>query len=388
MKLKKISLVSFSLVLISCSAAKKENREKEQSPELIKDESAFPYHINLPKEKSGILKASFFADSVYYIPLETNGKSLLRKVTHVAMNDSVIGVSDFKNLFLFKKNGKFIRTIGRRGKGPGEHLYINNVFFNKDTIYIANHRKIIKYSFSGKLLDEKVVNSHAMHFSVTSSGNLACYNKYYKQKGLVTFFNSAFAPTDTLIVEKNVSPERTKWLTYDPSDNFFQPSENKLLFSNYKSDTIWNLSGRKKRAEYILNLKDKLLPWHMQVEYYNGDFQKYKKDVAPYQKINLIETSNCLFLLQKSWAKRDLNIIYIHNFSNKTTMAYEGKYIYDDILGGIKIPTEFINLKEGLMVKVDAMDLSENLEKLNKKGSILNTVGNHNVNAHRYNISC
>jgi hypothetical protein len=52
MKLKKISLVSFSLILISCSAAKKENREKEQSPELIKDESAFPYHINLPKKKA------------------------------------------------------------------------------------------------------------------------------------------------------------------------------------------------------------------------------------------------------------------------------------------------------------------------------------------------
>jgi hypothetical protein len=178
------------------------------------------------------------------------------------------------------------------------------------------------------------------------------------------------APTDTLIVEKNVSPAHTKWLTYDPADNFFQPSENKLLFSNYKSDTIWNLSGRKKRAEYILNLKDKLLPWHMQVEYYKGDFQKYKKDVAPYQKVNLIETSSCLFLFQKSWTKKDLNTIYIHSLGNKRTGAYEGKYIYDDILGRIKIPTEFIDLKDGLMVKVDAIDLSENLEKQNKKDTI------------------
>jgi hypothetical protein len=93
------------------------------------------------------------------------------------MNDSVIGVSDSKNLFLLKKDGKFIRTIGRRGKGPGEHLYINDVFFNKDTIYIANHRKIIKYAFSGKLLDEIVVNFHSIHFSTTPLGNLACYNE-------------------------------------------------------------------------------------------------------------------------------------------------------------------------------------------------------------------
>jgi hypothetical protein len=143
-----------------------------------------------------------------------------------------------------------------------------------------------------------------------------------------------------------------------------------LLFSNYKSDTIWNLSERKKRAEYIINLKDKLLPWHMQVEYYKGNFQKYREDVAPYQKVNLIETSRYLFLLQKGWEKKDLNTIYIHNIENKTTLAYERKYIYDDILGGIKIPTEFINLKEGLMVKIEAIDLSENLEKLNKKDTI------------------
>jgi len=66
-----------------------------------------------------------FIESVKYIPLETNNSCLIADASFVSLYDEFILVADSKhNVFLFDLNGKFIRKIGIKGKGPGEYQTI------------------------------------------------------------------------------------------------------------------------------------------------------------------------------------------------------------------------------------------------------------------------
>ena len=96
---------------------------------------------------------------VEYIPLETTDNSLISTLAYTAVSDKyiVIGEAKFFEIFLFDRQGKFIRKIGRRGNGPGEYLAFHDmdVDFDKEEVYIyslGNIQKMWVYSLNGKFL--------------------------------------------------------------------------------------------------------------------------------------------------------------------------------------------------------------------------------------------
>ena len=375
MNTKQVLLGFLLLGILSCSNPKNKNQAKESFITGIKVKSELPYHIDLPQKGKNNLKASLFADTIVYIPLETNTKSLLRGIVHVRMNDSIIAISSMRKILLFRNDGTFIRQIGQKGKGPGEYGSIADFHLHADTIYIASRRTINKYTLDGQHKEDITFKHPIDYFRDIPEGGFVFFNDY---KGEVYYYDLAFNLKDTLVVEYNVPSNRYEFQMFDPADAFFQISKGKILFTNYKSDTIWNLSGAKKKATYIFNLENKLLPWDLQVENFYGDFERYKRTVAKYQKINLKEISETLLILKKSWATGKLNTIYIHNFKENITDVYDTKYIYDDLIGRIKLPVRLaLSTEEAFVTTIRATGLIEALEELNQKEAI--TKVHHNL---------
>ncbi|MDA3930663.1 MAG: 6-bladed beta-propeller [Prolixibacteraceae bacterium] len=267
MKIYCISILLFSVHLIACTSNKTKQPEKTK---VIKVE--LPYHINLPDKGVDTLKVSSFANNITYVPLETNSKSFLNRIDRIKMNDSIIAISDFTKLLLFKMDGTFIRQIGRTGGGPGEYKYISNFLIKSDTIFIFTNarRSFLKFNLDGKFIGEIDFMQNLGYFKWDTQDNLALYDKL---EGKVYFYDSDFNGIDTLLVEDNVSPNRHNFVTTNRFSIYFQEAKGKLLFSNYMSDTIWNISNSKKEAEYVFNLKKKLLPEDLRFEYLNGDFK-------------------------------------------------------------------------------------------------------------------
>ena len=112
------------------------------------------YHVNLPIKSTGNCKASCFATSVTYVPLETKTNCLVGMISKIDLNESVIAISDSKKILLFNWQGKFLRQIGRTGKGPGEYILVMDFLLKGNDIYITSTGKtaIIKYSIDGKFL--------------------------------------------------------------------------------------------------------------------------------------------------------------------------------------------------------------------------------------------
>lgn len=107
------------LLLVKCSFNKssKTNNKSEINNKIASQV------LNFPKSGKDTLKTSYFADTVKFIPLETNKESFMYDITKLWINDSVILISCRRaGLLMFQQNGKFVRRIGNRGSGPGEYM--------------------------------------------------------------------------------------------------------------------------------------------------------------------------------------------------------------------------------------------------------------------------
>jgi len=347
--------------LIAC--VQKETNNKETEP-VTEEKIVFPHNVHLPDEGQGNLTTSIFASEVQYIPLETNKNSLLRGVGQIMMNDSIIVVSDFRKLLLFKKDGTFLRQVGRSGKGPGEYSRIFNFELNGDTIYLTStgKRSVIKYTLDGKFQEEIEVGDQLTHFRVTTGGQIVWYSV---EIGELKYYDASMKLINKLRPE-NLTELPNRWSYWDTFDTYFQISHSKLLFTTYFSDTIWNVSNGRKEAIYIFNLQDKLLPRNLLVNYgQDGDFKKYKKQATRCHKINFMETQNKLFIFQKTWIENDMNTIYIHEIGIDTTRKYTGPFITDDLTSGMKLRIRAENqcLENALIASVNPIDLVTEIEK-------------------------
>jgi hypothetical protein len=121
-----------------------------------------PVHlISVDINKSESLDISETADIVNIVNLELTDNSLIREISKIFLTDQFILIVDLikSEIFVFNKsNGKFIRNIGQKGQGPGEHIMFNDVFFEKSSQLIYAHERIKRnmmiYNLSGDVINE------------------------------------------------------------------------------------------------------------------------------------------------------------------------------------------------------------------------------------------
>lgn len=94
--------------------------------------------------------------SMHFVSLETVEKSLIGEVQQLLIQDSFILVSTYehpKRVLMFNRTGKFIREIGRNGKGPGEYVRVDNIGVRPEQREIMvndpDGRKLLLYDYEG-----------------------------------------------------------------------------------------------------------------------------------------------------------------------------------------------------------------------------------------------
>ena len=75
-----------------------------------------------------ILNLSDYAESVEYIPLETNDSVLISKIDQIAFEDGAIVIKDdYYSCKIFDENGKYRCSVGHLGEGPDEFITIRRI---------------------------------------------------------------------------------------------------------------------------------------------------------------------------------------------------------------------------------------------------------------------
>lgn len=140
-------LLIFTLFLYACTSAPQKMEHSTTTVEIdINSSERLDFEKNF--------------DSVQYIPLETNKDVLISEITKMYLDNEHIIIFDQKamSIFLFGIDGKFIRKIGKKGEGPDEYLYINDIQFDKEQMLILAHERlrncIYTYDLSGNLVNK------------------------------------------------------------------------------------------------------------------------------------------------------------------------------------------------------------------------------------------
>lgn len=102
-----------------------------------------------------ILSLSDYAESVKYITLETNDSVLVGDITELIYESGHIALHDFQSelSLLFKENGSYKKTLGRKGQGPGEYTFIRAMSMTPglDQIFLSTNQGYFMYDLAGNL---------------------------------------------------------------------------------------------------------------------------------------------------------------------------------------------------------------------------------------------
>jgi hypothetical protein len=359
-----------ALALVNCSGNKTNHDKKSEFNDNIASQV-----LRFPESGEDTLKTSYFADTVIYIPLETTKESLVGNIFQIWMNDSVFIFNCFRQgLLMFQKNGKFVRKIGKQGRGPGEYGDIHRFDVIRDTIYVSStgRRGFLRYTFDGTFCDEIKFNYQPFYFSTTADQKLTCY---VKEEGKVLVYNKNLYTPDTIVVEYGVTKDRYYWTYGDPGFMpYLQKTPSGLLFYDYMSDTVWNITNYKKEPAFIINMENKL-PRDKQIEFCKGDLEGWSSMAKSYQSVHLIPFPSMMFILQQHYNEYKYNAIYLNNTKTGESKKFNTFFIYDDIVGKQRLRIFYSNSTDYLVTYLVSQnklkELKSNIENIREVPSPL-----------------
>ena len=301
-----------------------------------------PFESALKHERA--LKLSDIADSVCYIPLETTDESLIRRIKY----GNIIKTSDYwllpfvDELFQFADDGKFVRMVGAKGKGPGEFNYITDIDANEAAghIYLmATDGKINVYDLtSGKFLYAMKSPSRDMHaFAMLDDKTSVTYlpNSNGSQPYQLIISN---VDGDTLHIfpryDRFESKDGVPYSLSTDNDRYLFRYGDLLCYKEYYSDTLFVVKPDKLEARYVLDLGKHSMPPEHRFEAYGGDFKRFQADAADYIRPQVIESENYLFMPYIFWGVNEYNPqMVIYDKKNKESFAIGKGYIENDFGG-------------------------------------------------------
>jgi hypothetical protein len=138
-------IAAFTILVLSCSNKETGNLTTIDLKEALKH--------------TGVVKLSELASDVEFVEFDsTNPEAYFQQVRSLSVGKNhIMVVDEFRNqVILFSRSGKFIRLIGRVGKGPGEYLqcWLSAMDPEESCILVADHlqKQLIKYAITGEFL--------------------------------------------------------------------------------------------------------------------------------------------------------------------------------------------------------------------------------------------
>jgi len=121
--------------------------------------------IPIDFRQNDLLSLSEIAEEITAIELELTDESLLSSdFQKIILSKNEVFIGRMDKIYVFGKEGKFIRTIGSKGQGPGEYLMLMDIAIdeNNKRLFLASSPKLICYDFNGNFLKETIVLSRVI----------------------------------------------------------------------------------------------------------------------------------------------------------------------------------------------------------------------------------
>jgi len=234
--------------------------------------------IKINIDKSQVFDVSNLMKLWDYIPLETTGESIIKKIDKIYVTDSFILIFDSKlsEILLFNKKGKFIRKFGKKGQGPGEHIMFHDIFFEESTglVYAeeAYKRSIFIYNMSGKLVNEISTNNFWFRSFIKVEKGYWIYSCY--ERGNPNIYNLMLVDNNFHKIIKGYLPQK-KFFRTTIGTTFVQNDKKESFFIYPNSNIIYQIKDENIIPLYSIDFGVKTIPYS-KIPYLNTE-SEYSK---------------------------------------------------------------------------------------------------------------
>lgn len=257
---------------------------------------------------------SIFTD-VQYIPLESNTNSLFGNISKIIHANNLFFIGDFrttKAIYIFNDQGKFINKIMSIGKGALEYQKITDFAVDTTTqlvtVLASNDKKIIRFNFDGKAIDETKLNYATSSIQPYSDGYFFYAN--VKKEGKSSFSHLLLQSDENYKLKRSFLKFRYECIQYRiGKSNFFSTYNNKMLLNPVYSNNIYHYQNDSLKVKYSFNFGQSTM---LEDEIFNLK----TKEVSVYREENnkvlidkFLETDDYLFVTFL-WGKKFVKYIY------------------------------------------------------------------------------
>ena len=299
------------------------------------------------------------------IQLEAKEECLISDIRRVVDVEGKIYVLTKTNeIFCFDRaTGKYIRTIGRLGEGPGEYVSAMDICYDEKEkcICVVDYYKsaIHNYSLDGRFLGDRQLDKDiaegvnlTVYADCAPDGNMLLSLCMPPQKPSRDYVYMMLRPDGTSTGVDVFSPVRSKIAQVEVSRHPIAKSEDGLRFFKFMNDTIFTLSGDEVVPFCKLNLGRKMIPKDVLAKmdsYDNINAGKLYQSGYSLPLFELYEDKNYILVLTKPLTLQGRDNYLI----NKKTL--EGIHIK----GSARVAVEGVMFLEGRLMP-DIIDSNRN----------------------------
>ncbi|MDD3037192.1 6-bladed beta-propeller [Bacteroides sp.] len=319
-------LVTFVLIICACS-----------SPQRGMDSPVNAVNIDVKNNEELDFKKCF--DSVKYVALETTKEILIGEITKMFVTNEHIIIFDQKSMeiFLFGIDGKFTRRIGKKGEGPDEYMFINDIQFDKENMLIFAHERfrncIYTYDLSGNLVDKTQKSLISFNSFFKTKEGLWVYSCFSDQNQ--EYYNLTLLTSNLQSVRKQFFPQK-EFVNVTFSPTFVSDEHGRVFFYYPSSNVVYEISGTDVIPYLQVDFGEKTMPYDKIIEMDNKE--EYDKLLSG--KTYLGDISRCFINKNRiffSFIESGLGIVHSYNcFYN--IKSKKGYVFNNPFMASVKYP--------------------------------------------------
>ena len=211
---------------------------------------------HLPLEKKLLADIS---ESIRMIRLDTSDSTLVSLLMDIKLEVDKIYLRALNGVFVFDLSGRFLNTIGTRGRGPTEYLSLYGIFPEKEHVWLldGSRQVALKFTDSGRFLESIELGLGYGKFSeffYAFDGLFICFMPDQGQPKtdiMLAFFDSN-GLLDSVLYRNPISGDALQRFVYSEVGLIHYGDQVKL--KHLFNDTIYNVLNNKLYPATVLEL--------------------------------------------------------------------------------------------------------------------------------------
>ncbi|MDL2278143.1 6-bladed beta-propeller [Parabacteroides sp. OttesenSCG-928-G07] len=185
-----------------------------------------------------------FAQSVTYVPLETNKDILIRYISKIDIANNLLFVQHDELLSVFDMEGNFLYRIGSKGQGPNEYVTLGGFFIRDNSVYIVDTRgkHLYKYTLTGEFQEGIQLESvyHEL-FPLAYEGYLGFFDRRrIDQEIMFEFLDTKGNVEQQIMYLENYGKDQKIMMVFIP-EGYVYNYDNSSYYKNIFNDTLYTI---------------------------------------------------------------------------------------------------------------------------------------------------